>query len=493
MPLSRIFRYVLVIAAVLGVLYACAVNPVTGEREFVLMSEAQEIEFGRRTDPEIRKEYGVYDDPKLQAYVQRLGEALAAHSHRPQLVYRFAVLDSDVVNAFALPGGYIYVTRGIMGYLNSEAELAAVLGHELGHVTARHAVRRYTAAVAASIGAGILSAVVPELGTQSGQQLLDVIGAALLAGYGRDQELEADRLGAQYLARAGYDPGAMIQVIALLKNQEEFEKARAREEGREPRVYHGVFATHPQADKRLQEVIAEARRYRAPGVAMARTGRDEYLQHLDGMVFGDSARQGVRHGRHFYHRDMNFALDFPEGWLLDNTPQAVLARPRDRGALMELRAHDLHKRITPREYMTQQLKLTGLSREGPLAGSELPSHTAVVRINTPFGPRETRVIVVYYGNRAFVFLGAAKVPEAFDGYDALFLATARSLRPLGEKERRLAEGLRLRLHRAAPGETFATLARRSPISDYPQMVLRLLNDKFPSGEPTPGELIKIVE
>jgi predicted Zn-dependent protease len=491
MPVRRIFRYFLVIAAALGALYACAVNPVTGEREFVLMSEAQEIEFGRRADPEIRKEYGVYDDPKLQAYVQRLGEALAAHSHRPQLIYRFAVLDSDVVNAFALPGGYIYVTRGIMAYFNSEAELAAVLGHELGHVTARHAVRRYTAAVAASIGAGILGAVVPELGTQSGQQLLDVIGAALLAGYGRDQELEADRLGAQYLARAGYDPDAMIGVIALLKNQEEFEKARAKEEGREPRVYHGVFATHPQADKRLQEVIAEARKYKAPGAA--RTGREEYFKRLDGMVFGDSAREGVRHGRHFYHRDMNFALDFPEGWTLDNTPQAVLARPRDRSALMELQTRDLHKRITPREYMVQQLKLTGLSREGPLAGSELPSHTAVVRINTPFGTRDTRVIVVYYGNRAFVFLGAAKAPEAFDGLDPLFLATARSLRPLDDKERRLAEGLRLRLHRAALGETFAALARKSPISAYPEMVLRLFNDKFPSGEPAPGELIKIVE
>ena len=218
-----------------GVVTACATNPVTGGKDIVLMSEDEEIALGRANDPKIRAQYGVYDDSALQAYVQRVGEQLATHSHRPGLVYRFTVLDSPEVNAFALPGGYIYITRGILAYLNSEAELAAVLAHEVGHVTARHAVRQYTAATAASIGANILSAVVPELGSQAGQQLMNVIGNALLSGYGRDHELESDRLGAEYLARTGFDPHAMIGVVGVLKNQEEFEKQRAKEEGREPR------------------------------------------------------------------------------------------------------------------------------------------------------------------------------------------------------------------------------------------------------------------
>lgn len=259
----------------------CAVNPVTGGKNLVLISEDQEIGIGRENDAKIQKEYGVYDDARLQAYVQRVGERLAARSHRPGLVYRFTVLDSPDVNAFALPGGYVYITRGILAYLNSEAELAAVLGHEIGHVTARHGVRQYTAAVAANIGATIMSVFVPELGNQAGQQLLNAIGGALLSGYGRDHELEADRLGAEYLAHTGYDPDAIIGVIGVLKNQEEFEKERAQTEGREPRIYHGVFATHPSADTRLLQVVAQARKYQTGGATQDK--RNEYLQQLDGV------------------------------------------------------------------------------------------------------------------------------------------------------------------------------------------------------------------
>ena len=209
-------------------------------------------------DPEIRKEYGVYDDAKLQAYVQRVGEKLAGLSHRPELFYRFTVLDSPEVNAFALPGGYVYITRGLMAYLNSEAELAAVLGHEIGHVTARHAVRQYTTAMAAQIGYTIGAIFVPQVGSQAGSTLFNVLGTALVRGYGREHELQADELGAEYSALAGYDPDAMLEVLQVLKNQEEFEVERAKLEGREPNVYHGVFATHPSNDQRLQQVVKGA-------------------------------------------------------------------------------------------------------------------------------------------------------------------------------------------------------------------------------------------
>lgn len=174
------------LAAWLG---GCAINPVSGTPNLVMMTEEQEIALGRTNDPKVRAQYGVYDDAKLQAYVQQVGKRVAAHSHRPQLVYRFTVLDTPDVNAFALPGGYIYITRGILAYLNSEAELAAVLGHEVGHVTARHSVRQYSAAMAGQVAAVVL------LRTQAAQDLFNVIGNALLSGYGRDHELEADRLG----------------------------------------------------------------------------------------------------------------------------------------------------------------------------------------------------------------------------------------------------------------------------------------------------------
>ncbi|MDE2310199.1 MAG: M48 family metalloprotease, partial [Betaproteobacteria bacterium] len=206
------------------------------------MSEAQEISFGRNADAEVRKQYGVYKSAALQEYVNSVGQQIAKKSHRPNLQYHFTVLDTPEVNAFALPGGYVYITRGILAYLNSEAELAAVLGHEIGHVTARHGVRQASAELAANIGLSITSILVPEINSAAGQNLSNILGGALFAGYGRDHELEADRLGAEYLARTGYDPHAMIEVIDVLKHQELLDAEIARQEGREPRHYHGLFA-----------------------------------------------------------------------------------------------------------------------------------------------------------------------------------------------------------------------------------------------------------
>ncbi|NCP80514.1 MAG: M48 family metalloprotease, partial [Gallionella sp.] len=229
-------------------LAGCAANPVSGKQDFVMMSEAQEIALGRSADAEVRKQYSVYQNPELQSYVNGVGQALASRSHRSNLNYHFTVVDSAEINAFALPGGYVYITRGIMAYLNSEAEMAAVIGHEIGHVTARHGVRQQSAAQATSLGITLASIFVPELNSRAGQDLSNLLGGALLSGYGRDHELESDRLGAQYLARTEYDPQAMIRVVGVLKNQELFDAEIAKQEGREPRRYHGTFATHPDND-----------------------------------------------------------------------------------------------------------------------------------------------------------------------------------------------------------------------------------------------------
>ncbi len=219
------------------------------------MSESEEVSLGHKYHQQITLEMPVYNDPALTAYVNEVGQRIARASHRPGLTYRFTVIDSDTVNAFALPGGYIYITRGILAYLNSEAELAAVLGHEVGHVTARHSVRQHSAATASNVAGAILGAAT---GVAASQDLFNVFGKAMLSGYGREHELESDRLGAEYLARTGYDPQAMIEVIGVLKNQELFERQRASAEGREARAYHGVFASHPENDRRLQEVVGEA-------------------------------------------------------------------------------------------------------------------------------------------------------------------------------------------------------------------------------------------
>jgi predicted Zn-dependent protease len=281
--LNIILRNSCTVLALAAGLSGCATNPVTGDKDFVLLSESEEISLGRRYHQDILREMSVYQDPDLAAYVSRVGQRVASASHRPGLNYQFTVIDSSDVNAFALPGGYIYITRGLLAYLNSEAELAAVLGHEIGHVTARHAVRQHSASTAAGVAGAILQATT---GVQGSQDLFNVFGKAILSGYGREHELESDRLGAQYLARTGYDPQAMLKVIGVLKNQELFERQRAREENREPRAYHGVFASHPDNDRRLQEVVSEANRLR--NGSGTRIGREDYLSEIDGLRFGDS-------------------------------------------------------------------------------------------------------------------------------------------------------------------------------------------------------------
>ncbi|MGH8719237.1 MAG: M48 family metalloprotease, partial [Burkholderiales bacterium] len=335
------------LAALLLLLSSCAQNPVTGGRDFVMLSAEQEIKAGQEADPQIRRQFGVYEDAELQEYVNEIGQKLAKASHRPDLDWHFTALDSPDINAFALPGGYIYLTRGILAYLNSEAELAAVLGHEIGHVTARHSVQQMSKAQAAGIAAVLGSIFVPELRSAAGQQAINAIGGALLAGYGREDELEADRLGAQYLARNGYDPQAMVRVVSALKDQELFDAEIAKQEGREPRRYHGLFATHPDNDTRLKEVVAEAGK-------VAATGREEnraaYFKHIDDVIFGDSAAQGIVRDGGFYHADLGLALKFPKGWRIRNTPAKVQAQNAKGDAVMELLA------VPPQATPEQSLK-----------------------------------------------------------------------------------------------------------------------------------------
>jgi predicted Zn-dependent protease len=479
----------LVLGAAFLVGAGCAVNPATGQTDFVLMSEDRELAIGRELHPQVLQHYGPVDDPALQAYVQSVGERIADHSHRSDLIYRFTVLDTADVNAFALPGGYVYITRGLLAYLGSEAELAAVLGHEIAHVTARHAVRQHSTATATGILGSILAA---RIGVQGAPDLANLLGTAMVRGYGREHELEADRLGVEYLTRAGYDPAAMVRVIRVLQHQELFERALAEKEGREPRVYHGVFATHPDNERRLQEVLAAAE-LTNDGSIEQRVGREEYLDHIDGLAFGDGAREGIRRGRHFFHGELGFALSFPEGWRVENLPTRLVARPPDGAALLMVISEELNRRIPPREFLEGHLQVRELSRGEAFAHHGNEGYTGIATINTPFGQRPTRVVVLYFERRAYVFAGAAKDAGEPFAYDAEFIETARSFRPLAEAERGLAEPQRLRVQAVPEGMTMADLARESAIPNHPEPVLRLLNGLYPEGEPAPGQLVKNVE
>ena len=225
---------------------SCSTNPATGQRELSLMSEADEIKVGAENDAAVKKEYGVYNSPQLQTYVNEVGQKLAKQSQRANLTWHFTVVDSPEINAFALPGGYVYITRGLMAYLDSEEELAGVLGHEIGHVTARHGAKRQTQGTIASvlsIGAEILGQVVG--GVQGVGQAVSGVAGQMILSYGREQELQSDQLGAQYLASNNYDPKAMIKVIGVLKNQEVFAADRARAEGKTVQKMPDWGSSHP--------------------------------------------------------------------------------------------------------------------------------------------------------------------------------------------------------------------------------------------------------
>ncbi len=470
----------------------CAVNPVTGRTDLVLMSEGDEIRLGEQVKQQVLQQYQVYDDPELQNYVQRVGSKLAANSHRSHLNYSFTVLDSKEVNAFALPGGHIYITRGLMAYLNSEAELAAVLGHEIGHVTARHAVRQYSATQLASIGITLGSLLLPGGYQGVGQQLGGILGGALLRGYGREHELESDRLGAEYLARSNYNPQAMLDVIRVLKNQESLELKMARVEGREPRVYHGLFATHPDNDTRLQEVIGYADQITK--VESPYIGRQAYINRIDHLAFGDSASQGTVRGRNFYHGQLDFTLRFPADWKIINQPQRLVGQAPGTDAIVQLTLQPLDRQLTPRDFMIKTLGLKQLGNEQSRDINGLKAHSATALVDMGSGKQQmSRITAIYYGDSAYILVGLTRDPAAFGRYDEVFLETAGTFRPMTKADREAAKPLSVKIIEAGKGTSYPSLAQASPLEKYAEEQLRLLNGDFPKGSLQPGEKIKVIE
>ena len=465
----------------------CASNPVTGKQDFVLMSEKQEINLGKQAHQQIMQQYRPYNDPALQSYVEGLVDEIGKKSHRPNLVYHVTVLDSPQINAFALPGGYLYITRGIMAYMNSEAELAGVLGHELGHITARHGVRQQSAGqVAGILGAGVA------ILTGSGQaaQAANVGSTALIRGYGRSHELEADRLGAEYIANIGYDPQEMLKVVEILKDQEDFDKQLAREEGREPRAYHGTFSTHPANDKRLQEVIGAADKIQT--AATREAGRETFLRYMDGATLGTSEQDGVLRKNKFYLAALNLYVEFPVGWKVDNLPDRLIASPQSGDAQLQITVDDLNKNQSPQQYLTEQFK-GQISNGQPVQTASFQGYTGYTNLTTSNGRVPSRVAAVFQGKRIYQVLMAGKDGNALNAHDSAGLGTIQSMRQLNNSEANLAKAKNIRLVRAKQGDTFAKLAQISDIQNHPVDQLRLLNGMYPDGEPTPGQLVKIVQ
>jgi predicted Zn-dependent protease len=453
--------------------------------------ESKEVQTAKKMHVMFTQQMGVHQDLELQEYVQRVGERLAAVSGRPELDWHFTIVDTDDVNAFATMGGYVYISRGILPYFQNEADLAAVLGHEIGHIDAEHLKKQNRKGMLSGLAS---AATAIFTGMPALADLTNMAGQAIISGYGREAELEADRLGAQYLAKSGYDPEAIIRVISTLKAQDTFERERARLEGREPRLYHGVFASHPDNDTRLQQAVASAGR-----ISMAATGKtsntEGYLREIEGLPVGSSARQGMVRDNRFYHSDMQFTLAFPKGWQVVNQPDKILAIAPKKEHFMEIRTQAPPADLTdPRAFAMRGLANRRLERAESLDVNGLKGWTAIVRGDpSPFGQSTSvRYVIIYYANLMWVFKGASRAGMAAPSGDPFFLSTANTFRRMRNNEFQLAEPYRLHVMRAAEGTTMESLAKQASIKKYPLQQLRLFNSLYPDGEPKPGDYIKTV-
>jgi len=459
----------------------CSVNPVTGKQDFVMISESQEIQMGREYNAQILEQNPIYRDQELQDYVQSIGESLAVKSHRPNLIYRFTVIDSPDINAFALPGGYIYINRGLMSYLSSEEELAAVLGHEIGHVTARHSVRQYSQ----SQLMGILSTAIEINAGSTAGNIANIASGALLSGYGREMELEADDLGAQYIFQDGYSPQGMYEVLSVLKDQEMYSEKIAEQRGQEPRSYHGVFASHPSNDKRLQEVLSNVSSSYPQG---SKKRKDNYLSKIEGMVFGDSEESGIRRGSKFYHGPLDLFMSSSNSWEIINTPNTLIFSSPLGEAILQMTLEDLNFRETPEEYLKRFAQ--NVIEEDDLNINGFKGYS----VKAFQSGKITRMAVIFKQNQVYQFIGYLKDERSdFTIFDMEFKKIINSFRKLNENEIAYSKPLRISSYKVRKGDTYSSLALKSSINMNAEDQLRLINGDYPNKPLSVGRIIKIIK
>jgi predicted Zn-dependent protease len=475
----------LVVATTLA---ACATNPVTGEKQFALMSEAEEIQMGRQLDQQVRQEMGVYNDPDLQRYVEEIGLELARSSHRPNLPWSFAIVNSPAINAFALPGGFIYLTRGIMAYLGDEAELAGVLGHEIGHVTARHSVEQYSRATGANLGLTVASIFFP--GARPYADLASMGLGILFLKHGRDDEMQADRLGAEYAAKSGWDPSGVTGMLRTLGRLDE-------NAGGDRRGVPGWLATHPEPAARVAQVdatVQQARSFVPDGTGAVR--REDYLRRIDGLMYGDDPSEGVVRGNAFLHADLRFALRFPEGWEVVNAPQQVVANEpgTNNYVVMDL-VQDAGSARSLADIAQRSMQGAGfrsVAQGGSTRFNGLDAWVGTYQGQLQnIGPVVARVAVILHERNVYRLIGFAP-KEAFSRVEPAIADAQASFRPLSREEARDIRPNRVDLYTVRPGDTWQSIAQRAGRDNVRPATLAILNGFPPEEQPRAGDRVKIV-
>ncbi|MDR3497659.1 MAG: M48 family metalloprotease [Parvibaculum sp.] len=481
-PLARIAR-LLGVALCLS-LAACTTNPATGKTQLkTLMSADDEAQAGAAAHPKILLAYGgVYGDERVNAYVAGVTSRIVKGSDAPASAYRVTVLNSPVVNAFALPGGYVYVTRGLLALVDDEAELAGVLGHEIGHVIARHSAQRQTAALGASVVGALLGAVV---GSPAAAQVVGQGSQGVLASYSRDQEFEADALGVRYLARAHYDPYAEADFLEAMGEQEKLHAAISHKKYDPTRM--DWLASHPATPDR----VAAARNHAAETGILPGAGdrnRDVYLHAIDGLLYGDSPDQGMVRGRTFVHPKLRVTFTAPPQFTLVNAPDAVIIEGPDK----TIAKFDAGSKVAGIEIGSYLANIW--AEDVPLAKLErftvngMPAATAQTKV----GAYNARLVAIEAApDKVYRFL-MGTMPDAGSRYDQALHEMVVSFRRISEAEALAAKPLRIRVVKVGAKDSVASLAARMDFADFRVERFRALNGLAAGTALRPGQLVKLV-
>jgi predicted Zn-dependent protease len=483
-PIKELAKIILVFTAIL-MIPSCAVNPVTGKRQLMLMSESQEIEMGRQYDPQVISTFGLYQDDQLLQFIQTKGDEMGKISHRPNLQYHFRILDTPVLNAFAVPGGYIYFTRGILAQFNNEAELIGVLGHEMGHITARHTVSNQSKQQLGQlilIGGMIASEEFREFAgyAMQGMQLL-------FLKFSRDNERESDWIGVEYASKIQYDAQKMADFFNVLNK-----KNMASDHAGIPTF----LSTHPDPGDRYNAVTQQAEMWKdSLKYTNWLVNENSYLQMIDGMVYGEDPRQGYVDSNVFYHPEMKFSFPVPAGWKLGNSPLQVQMAPEDGRAMMIFMLAQQKSAQEAAEATLKELKLTVLETKRETVNG-LPAVAAIsqqMSQNQQTGQQQTIKVMSYfieYGGQVYVFHGVSTDAD-FNAYALTFESTMKDFNRLTDAARLNVQPTRIRIKKVQQSGTLADAFRYFGVPQNQMNELALLNNLELTDRVQSGKLIKI--
>ena len=475
-------RHGFVVLSVIVSLYlfvSCAVNPVTGKRELMLLSEADEIALGQQSDKQIVRMYGLYEDPKISQFITNMGQQMVKVSHRPQLKYEFRVLDTPVINAFAVPGGYVYITRGILAYLNNEAELAGVMGHEIGHITARHSAKQYSKAQLAQLGLGLGVLISDEFARFAG---LAQTGLSLLfLKFSRDAERQSDRLGVEYATKVGYDAREMANFFETL------DRMQPSGGGGLP----GWLSTHPNPADRVVTVRQLADEWRQKtGSGKLKINRNSYLRLINGLVFGDDPRQGYVQGNKFYHPTLKFQFPVPAGWEVTNTPSQVqMVSSKEDAAILFTLASQNSPAQAARTFVTESnaqvvdaspIKVHGLNARRVI--SDIATQQDILRVMSYF---------IQYKGQVYAFHGYTS-RKIFDSYSALFQRTLGGFNRLNDPAKINVKPDRIRIKTVAKSTTVRNALKSLRVPDDQLEKVALINGMRLTDRVKAKTLLKII-